>query len=112
MNWRVPGNKQCPTMQNNIKCNHGNVRLHMRHALSVIRRRSVTCNRIISMSTGLRFRVLYHDQSDHHGLHRFNPVTKSYLTTSMANLSIHLCVFCSPLPRTPILLLLLFCFIY
>ena len=28
--------------------------------------RSVTCNRIISMSTGSRFRVLYHDQSDHH----------------------------------------------
>ncbi len=31
-----------------------------------IRRRSVTCNRIISMSTGSRFRVLYHDQTDHH----------------------------------------------
>ncbi len=34
--------------------------------LIVIRRQSVTCNRIISVSTGSRFRVLYHDQSDHH----------------------------------------------
>ena len=32
--------------------------------LNVIRHRSVTCNRIISMSTGSRFRVLNHDQID------------------------------------------------
>ena len=32
----------------------------------VIRHRSVTCNRIISMSTGSRFQVLNYDQSDHH----------------------------------------------
>ncbi len=31
-----------------------------------IRRRNVTCNHTISMSTGPRFRVLNHDQSDHH----------------------------------------------
>ncbi len=31
-----------------------------------IRHRSVTCNRIISMSTGSRFRVINHDQNDHH----------------------------------------------
>ncbi len=33
---------------------------------SPIRRRSVTCNRIIFMSTGSRFRILWDDQSDNH----------------------------------------------
>ena len=34
--------------------------------ISPIRHQSVTCNRIISMSTGSRFRVLTHDQIDRH----------------------------------------------
>ncbi len=39
---------------------------HSDHSEIIICCQSVMCNRIISMSTGSRFRVLYHDQSDHH----------------------------------------------
>ena len=57
-------------------------------------RQSVTCNRIISMSTGSCFRVLNHDQSDHHAYSMaFIVVMKmcviqwprSCITTLMAN---------------------------
>ncbi len=43
-----------------------NADLHVRAIWGIICHPSVTCNRIISMSTGSSFRVLNLDQTDHH----------------------------------------------
>ena len=63
-----------------------------RHTQASIRHRNVTCNRIISMSTRSRFRVLNHDQNDHHANSMAFIVVmcviqspRSYVITSMTN---------------------------
>ena len=63
--------------------------------LHVIRHQSVTCNRIITMSTGSRFRVLNHDQNDRHTMSVYGlycchercviQSPRSYVTTLAAN---------------------------